>query len=117
VALQISKITDNGWEKIPNKYTRCCHTSLKLECGVLCAVSTTRIIRPILFFDTINSEQYIGQILTQFFLNLSDVEKEYEFFQQHSATANTANNSMAALCNIFGGHIIFILCGLLHHLV
>jgi hypothetical protein len=43
---------------------------------------------------------YIEQILAPLFENLSDEEK-YWFFQQFSPTPHTANNSVAALRNIW----------------
>jgi hypothetical protein len=37
----------------------------------------------------VNSEGHIGQFLTQCFENVHDADKEYGFFQQDGATANT----------------------------
>ena len=46
---------------------------------------------------------YVGQILAQFFENLNDPKRKYEFFHQHSETAHTACNSMAEVQNVSGG--------------
>jgi hypothetical protein len=72
-----------------------------IKVGVWCALSATRIFGPILFLDRINSEGYSRQALTHFILNLSDDdENKYRFFQENSATAHTANNSITILHNI-----------------
>jgi hypothetical protein len=70
------------------------------------AISATRIIRPTLFSDTVNSKRYVGQILAPCFENLSDEEKECGVFQQYSPVPHTANNSVAALHHISGGQIM-----------
>jgi hypothetical protein len=60
------------------------------------ASSATRITGPIFLSDAVNSGRYNGQLLSQFFENVSDVEMECESFKQNCATARTVNNSMAA---------------------
>jgi hypothetical protein len=64
--------------------------TLKVE--VWCIVSATRIIGPVLFLDTVNSERCFGQILIQIFEKLSDDKKDYRFFHQDSAAGYTAND-------------------------
>jgi hypothetical protein len=54
--------------------------------------------RQVLFSDTTLGMCY-AQVLN-FFLNLSDYNV-HDFSQQSDATAHVANNSLAALCNIF----------------
>jgi hypothetical protein len=53
------------------------------------------------FSDTINPKRYTEQILAPLFENLSD-DKKYWFFQQHSPTPHTVNNSVAALHTAWG---------------
>ena len=74
--------------------------------GVWCAVSAKRIIGPIFFEDTINSERYRTQILAPFFQLLSDNERQYGYFQQDSATAHTAADSLDAIREVFDDRII-----------
>jgi hypothetical protein len=62
-------------------------TRIKVKVGVLWAIIATKLIGPIF---------YSG------FQNLSEEENEYKFFQQDSAAAHTAINSMGTLLNIFG---------------
>jgi hypothetical protein len=69
-------------------------------------VSAEWIIRLIFFSDTVNSVRNKGQILILLFENVCNYEKEYEFFQQKSATAHTTNKSTTNLYNIFGDQII-----------
>jgi hypothetical protein len=40
------------------------------------------------------------------FFKFNWLEEGTQFFQQDGATVHEAKNSMAALCNIFGNHII-----------
>lgn len=50
--------------------------------GVWCAVSTTRIIGPIFFDETVTSARYISNILKPFFVQLNEHEKQTGWFQQ-----------------------------------
>jgi hypothetical protein len=68
--------------------------------GIWCTVNETGIIRS-LFCETVSSKIYSRQILTSFFQNLCDEEKEHMLFQQDSAADHTPDNTMATLCNIF----------------
>jgi len=74
--------------------------------GVWCAISRTKIIGPIFFQDTVNSERYIANILRPFFDQLTDYEKQNGTFQQDNATAHTAHASMAAIREVFEDRII-----------
>jgi hypothetical protein len=70
-----------------------------IKTGVWCAVSAATVSGHI-FLDTINAQRYIRQIAA-LVSYLSDREREYRFFLQDGATAHIANNSSAALCNMF----------------
>jgi len=63
-----------------------------------------KMTRPVLFSDT-NSETYSGETLGHFLFNLTDYNV-HDFSQQGDATAHIANNSLAAVCNIFEHGII-----------
>jgi hypothetical protein len=67
-----------------------------IKVGVWCALSATRITGPIILF----LEGYSRQAPTLFVFSLSDDEKEHRFFQENSATAHTATNSITILYNI-----------------
>jgi hypothetical protein len=54
------------------------------------------------FRETISSECYVRLILSPFFGQLTDEKKLYGHFMQDNATAQTANNSMVALDEVFG---------------
>jgi hypothetical protein len=77
---------------------------LKVE--VWCAKSARRIIGPLCFHETIISEPFARLNLCLFFYELSDEEKSYGHFMQDNASANTVNNSVFALDEIFGERII-----------
>jgi hypothetical protein len=49
----------------------------------------------------VNSERYVSDILEPFFQELTEEEKRYGYFQQDSATARTACNSMQRLQDVF----------------
>jgi hypothetical protein len=61
---------------------------------VWCAVIMHRIIGPVFFQETINSEWYVRLISTLFFCKLTKEEKNYKTFMQDSATVYTNNHSM-----------------------
>ena len=69
-------------------------------------VNGHRIIGPIFFEETINSEWYINLILDPFFDELTYQECMSVFSQQDFATAHTADRSMRELRRIFGRRII-----------
>jgi hypothetical protein len=72
-----------------------------IKVGVWCAVSAQRAIGPIFFRDTVNSDRYISDILEPFFQELTEEDTWYGYFQQDSATAHTAHNSMQRLRDVF----------------
>jgi hypothetical protein len=74
---------------------------LDIKVGVWYAVSARRVIGPIFFEDTVNSDRYVSDILEPFFQELTDEETRYGYFQQDSTTALTARNSMQRLRDAF----------------
>jgi hypothetical protein len=72
-----------------------------IKVGVWCAVSAQRVIGPIFFGDTVNFDRYVSDILELFFQELTEEETRYGYFQQDSATAHTACNSMHCLRDVF----------------
>lgn len=74
--------------------------------GVWCAVSAYRIIGPIFFDSTINSQRYRDGILTPFFEQLTDIKCQSGIFQQDSATAHTADDSLNFIQEIFEDRVI-----------
>jgi inhibitor of nuclear factor kappa-B kinase subunit alpha len=77
-----------------------------IKIGVWCAVSARRIIGPIFYHETVNSDRYVRHILEPFFEQLTDDERQYGYFQQDNATAHTARNSISALQEVFDDRII-----------
>ena len=74
--------------------------------GVWVAMSRARIIGPIFFNETINSQNYCDNILRPFIAEFGQFERENAFFQQDGATAHTANNTMHFLKQCFEDRII-----------
>jgi hypothetical protein len=72
-----------------------------IKVGVWCAVSAWRVIGPIFFEDAVNSDRYVSDILEPFFQELTEKDTRYGYFQQDSATAHTARNSMQRLWDVF----------------
>jgi hypothetical protein len=77
-----------------------------IKIGVRCAVSVKRIIGPIFYHKTVNSDRYVRNTLKPFFEQLTDDERQCGYFQQDNATAHTAQNSMSALQEVFDDRII-----------
>jgi hypothetical protein len=46
----------------------------EMKVGVWCAVSARRVINPIFFGDTVNSDRYVSDILEPFFQELTEEE-------------------------------------------
>lgn len=82
------------------------HSLHEAKIGVWVAVSRARIVGPIFFTNTVNSERYCSGILSNFTQQLTQVEMSNGWFQQDGATAHTSNISMAFLRNVFGERII-----------
>jgi len=74
--------------------------------GVWLAISRSRIVGPIFFEETINSERYCTAILQPFVNQLSEFERQNGYFQQDGATAHTSNQSMRFLSDVFDDRII-----------
>jgi hypothetical protein len=49
-----------------------------------------------------NPDRYIRNILEPFFEQVTDDERQYDYFQQDSFTAYTARNSTSAQQEVFG---------------
>jgi hypothetical protein len=58
--------------------------------GVWCAITASRIVGPIIFENTINSEWYVSDILRPFSDSITEEEKTYGYYMQDGATAHTA---------------------------
>ncbi|XP_062512636.1 uncharacterized protein LOC134188488 [Corticium candelabrum] len=74
--------------------------------GVSCAVSRSRIIGPIFFDSTVNSDRYIKNIFVPFSEQLTASEKQRTWFQQDGATTHTARATMTAVRKVFGERVI-----------
>jgi hypothetical protein len=59
-----------------------------------------------IFFYTVNSDQYVSNILNHFLNQLTVAERQYLYFQQDIATAYIANWFITAVCEIFENRII-----------
>jgi hypothetical protein len=51
-------------------------------------------------------DRYVRLILTEFFMQLTEEERSYTWFQQDSAITHTTDNSLAALEEVFVDRII-----------
>jgi hypothetical protein len=76
--------------------------------GVWCAVSLWRIIGPLFFHETVNSDHYVNDTLNSFFNQLTAEERQHGYFQQADATAHTANATMFAIREVFEDWIIYL---------
>jgi inhibitor of nuclear factor kappa-B kinase subunit alpha len=74
--------------------------------GVWCAISAARIVGPIFFEETINSERYVSDILQPFFESITEEEKTYGYFMQDGATAHIATYSIHVLNKVFEDRLI-----------
>lgn len=74
--------------------------------GLWCAISGERIIGPIFFQETINSERYMENILRPFFDQLTERERAFATFQQDSATAHTAKITLQKIQEVFQDRVI-----------
>ena len=64
-------------------------------------ISTSRIVGPIFFNNTVNSHVYVTKLLQPFIAQLTE-EHEYAFSQQDGATAHTSRFSMPYVHESFG---------------
>jgi hypothetical protein len=73
--------------------------------GVWCAVSAERVIGPIFFERTVNSDVYKDIFMT-FVEQLGDIDLTEGYFQQDGATCHTFNESMMLINSFFMGRVI-----------
>jgi hypothetical protein len=68
--------------------------------GVWCAVLGTRIIEPIFFDRTVNTEVYMN-IFEEFCAQLTEEERQSFLFQQDGATCHTSRVSLQRVHDVF----------------
>lgn len=71
-----------------------------LKIGVWCAMSGRRIIGPIFFEETVNTDVYL-RIYEEFVTQLNPEEVSYAYFQQDGATCHTSDRSLARIHSDF----------------
>ena len=76
-----------------------------VKIGVRCDPSQQRIIGPIFFSETVNSECYIN-IIYEFLGHLTEDEIKQGWFQQDGATSRTSRSSMNELGLLFGDSVV-----------
>jgi hypothetical protein len=74
--------------------------------GVWVVMSRSRIVGPILFSETLNSQRSCDNIVRPFIAQLKEDEIDKAHFQQDGATAHTTHMSTALLDDVFGDRII-----------
>ncbi len=67
--------------------------------GFWCSISQHRVIGPIFFVKSVDSDVYTGII--QNFIALLEEDERYAWFQQDGATAHTAKKTMDVLTKFF----------------
>jgi len=72
----------------------------RLECYI------ERMVRPIFFTETLNSQWYCDTIVYPFIAQLKEDEIDKAYFQQDGSMAHTAHMSMALLDDVFADGII-----------
>ena len=72
--------------------------------GVWCAISRTRIVGPIFFTQSLNSENY-QEIIMQFIAQLEPSER-YCWFQQDGAPCHTSGSTISFLSEFFDDRLI-----------
>jgi hypothetical protein len=65
-------------------------------------ISANLVIGPIFYERTLDIEQYINEILNQFFVNLAPAEERVVNFMQDGANPLTAMETILALPGVFG---------------
>jgi hypothetical protein len=55
-----------------------------------------KLLGAIFYLETINYDRYVRLIVTGFFVQLTEWERSYMLFQQDSAAAQKADNTLAA---------------------
>jgi hypothetical protein len=61
-------------------------------------VSLQELLGPRIYAETIHSVRYVRLILTELSTQLTEEDSTYMWFQQDSATANTVDDSLMAVC-------------------
>jgi hypothetical protein len=74
--------------------------------GVWVGMSCRRIVGPIFFSETLNSQRYCDNIVYPFIAQLTEDETDKTYFHQDGTTAHTAHMSMALLNDVFADRII-----------
>ena len=74
--------------------------------GVWVGMSRRRIVGPIFFPETFNSQRYCDNILYPFIVQLKEDGIDKAYFKQDGATAHTAHMSVALLDDVFADRII-----------
>ena len=74
--------------------------------GVWVGMSRRRIVEPIFFSETLNSQRYCDTIVYSFIAQLKEDATEKAYFQRDGATAQTAHMSIAFLEEVFADRII-----------
>jgi hypothetical protein len=74
--------------------------------GVWYVIAASRIVGPIFFENTINSERYVTDILRPFFDSITEEENTYGYFRQDGATAHTATYSINVLNEVFEDRLV-----------
>lgn len=87
----------------PHNYIESPLHSIKI--GIWIAISRRRIIGPIFFHETLNTQRYLI-IFDEFVNQLTDFERAHCWFQQDSATCHTSTLSMQHISHIFNDRII-----------
>lgn len=75
-----------------------------LKVGVWCAISQRRVIGPIFFEKSVDSDTYTNII--QDFIALLEEDERYAWFQQDGAPAHTAGKTMKVLAEFFEDRVI-----------
>ena len=70
-------------------------------------ISTCRIICPIFFNNTVNSQVYVTELFQTFIAQLTEEECEYPFFQQDDTTVHTSRFSMSMSMKISEKNVQF----------
>ena len=73
---------------------------------MLCTISAGSIKGPVCFDGTVNSEIYVRLILATFFDQAMKTKITWEYFMEDNATAQTADNCMNALAEVFSERVI-----------
>jgi hypothetical protein len=60
-----------------------------LKIGVCFAISANRIIGPIFYEGTLDTQRYINELLNPFFVNLAPADERFNYFMQDGATPHS----------------------------